>query len=210
MVKSRINKKKMIKSCKKYSCLNLIETLNQKKNIKNMQKCYFNILKISKLFPPAKNENKFIYGKLIELELIKTFNKFILCEDLDKNHKSGSEYKNDCEIDGTKFSIKASKNTSKVIILNKFHKSDHKINNNFIICNIQKKKLYVFPSIIINNDYIIDKESHMYFKASLFNYLEKNNKEYIYNFPELINKYKKDIEKTEEVNIYNYLYNIFL
>jgi hypothetical protein len=210
MGKNKINNKKMIKSQTKESCLNLIKILNNKKNSKNMEKCYYNILKISKLFPPAKNENKFIYGKLIELQLIKTFNHFFICNDLDKNHKYGSEYKNDCEINGNKFSIKASKNTSNVIILNKHNKSYHKIDTNFIICNIEKKKLYIFPSLIIKKEYIINKESHIYFKSSLFKYLEKNNNNYIYDFPELIKESKKKIEDVKEVNIYQYLYKTFL
>jgi hypothetical protein len=123
MGKNKKNNKKMIKSQTKESCLNLIKILNNKKNSKNMEKCYFNILKISKLFPPAKNENKFIYGKLIELQLIKTFNNFFICDDLDKNHKYGSEYKNDCTINGNNFSIKASKNGNSVTIINKLHKN---------------------------------------------------------------------------------------
>ena len=152
MGKNKKNNKKMIKSQTKESCLNLIKTLNNKKNNKNMEKCYYNILKISKLFPPAKNENKFIYGKLIELQLIKTFNNFLICNDLDKNHKYGSEYKNDCEINGNKFSIKACKSTSNVIILNKHNKSDHKIDTNFIICNIEKKNYIYFQVLLLKRN----------------------------------------------------------
>jgi hypothetical protein len=102
-----VKKKKMCNPCE-----SLIQLLNQEKHKKKMQHCFYNILKIMHLFPPAKNENKFIYGKLIELELIKTINAFVSCKELDKNHSSGSEYKNDCIIKNNKFSIKASKNTT--------------------------------------------------------------------------------------------------
>jgi len=99
------------------SCLNLIRELNKPSNSNIMNKCFFNISKISKLSPPTKNENKFIYGKLIELELIKTFSKRMICDDLDSKHSVGSEYKNDYEINGNKYSIKASKNGDKVTVL---------------------------------------------------------------------------------------------
>lgn len=46
-------------------CLHVIELMN--KNTDIMKDCYKNFLKIMHLFPPAKNENKFIYGKLIEM-----------------------------------------------------------------------------------------------------------------------------------------------
>lgn len=192
------------------TCLTLIKDLKKNKNIKNMKSCYNNIVKISKLFPPAKNENKFIYGKLIELELINTFNKFILCTDLDKTHKYGSEYKNDCIINNNKFSIKASKNGGNVTIINKFNKINHKIDINFIICNITKRKLYIFPSLIINPFYIVDKESNIHFKSSIFTYLEKNYKDFIYNFPELPKNILKNLNQLNEIKIYDYLYNKFI
>ena len=39
------------------------------------------------------------------------------CDDLDSKHSVGSEYKNDYEINGNKYSIKASKNGDKVTVL---------------------------------------------------------------------------------------------
>ena len=192
------------------SCLKLIKILEEKKNKENMENCYTNILKISKLFPPAKNENKFIYGKLIELELINTFNKFTLCKDLDKTHSSGSEYKNDCIMYNKKFSIKASKNGGEVTIINKLNKINHIIDMNFIICHITKKKLFIFPSLIINKDYIVDKQSNVHFKSSLFKYLENNYNKFIYNFPEISEDSLQKINNKKEINIYSYLYNYFI
>jgi hypothetical protein len=173
-----------------------------------MKQCFYNIVKICHLFPPAKNENKFIYGKLIELQLIKTFDKIITCKELDKNHLYGSEYKNDCIIKNDKFSIKASKNTSNVIVTNKFHKLDYNIHTNFIICNIEKRKLYIFPSIIIDKKYIVDNNSNIYLKSSLFTYIDKNKNNFIYDFP--IDKNISKIKKINSINIYEYLYKLFV
>ena len=225
MVASKIKKKKnnFIKSIRipKYkenkkdlptinSCLNLIKNLKKNENNEKMKLCYLNILKISKLFPPAKNENKFIYGKLIEMELINSFNNFTICEDLDKNHKVGSEYKNDCIIKKKKFSIKASKNGGEVTIINKLNKVSHIIDINFIICHISKRKLFIFPNLIINKDYIIDKQSNIHFKSSIFKYIEDNHKKFVYNFPEIEESKLNKINKLNEINIYQYLYNKFI
>ena len=50
--------------------------------------------KIYKQIPPAKNENKFAFGILIQMSIIECLNKlFYKCEDLDNNHSYGSEYK---------------------------------------------------------------------------------------------------------------------
>ena len=59
--------KSLLKNMNIKSCLNLVNELNNPINFNIMAHCFFNISKISRLFPPAKNENKFIYGKLIEL-----------------------------------------------------------------------------------------------------------------------------------------------
>jgi len=65
-------------------------------NPKIMENCFLEIKKILYLFPPAKNENKFIYGKVGELCLINNINKntkdthsinglhFIICNIEDK------------------------------------------------------------------------------------------------------------------------------
>jgi len=202
--------KKILKNMNIKCCLNLVKELNNPLNNNIMNNCYFNIFKISKLFPPAKNENKFIYGKLIELELIKTFNKNMICNDLDSNHKYGSEYKNDCTINGNNFSIKASKNGNSVTIINKLHKNTYNIDTNFIIIHIKNRKLYIFPTEIINKELIKDNNSNILFKSSIFNYLDTHYDEFIYKFPELNNKQNEIINNIKEVNIYNYLYYNFI
>lgn len=49
----------------------------------------------------------------------------MICDNLDSKHSVGSEYKNDCEINGNKYSIKASKNGDKVTVINKLNKKDY-------------------------------------------------------------------------------------
>lgn len=192
------------------SCLNLIKELNKPTNYDIMSKCFVNIFKISRLFPPAKNENKFIYGKLIELELIKTFNKTMICNDLDSKHSVGSEYKNDCEINGNKYSIKASKNGDKITVINKLNKKDYDIDTSFIIINIKNKKLYVFPTKIINKELIVNSDSNISFKPAIFNYLDKYYNQFIYKFPELDYKKEQEILDSDEVNVYDHLYKNFI
>src|SRR3989344_7789763 len=98
-----------------------------------MEDCYIEIRRILKKFPPSKNENKFIYGKLIEKSIITHINKIISCTNLDNNHKYGSEYKNDCLLLNTLYSIKAQKQKSDVILINKHNKQIHSITNMYFI-----------------------------------------------------------------------------
>lgn len=202
--------KNLLKNMNIKSCLNLIKELYKLSNINIMSNCFFNISKISRLFPPAKNENKFIYGKLIELELIKTFSKRMICDDLDSKHSVGSEYKNDCEINGNKYSIKASKNGDKITVINKLNKKDYDIDTSFIIIHIKNKKLYVFPTKIVNKELIVNNDSNISFKPAIFHYLDKYYNQFIYKFPEMNEDQYDKIMATEAVNVYNHLYEKFI
>jgi len=51
-------------------CETIIEEMKLPINEEKMRKCYKELFKISRKFPPQKNENKFIYGKLGEKALI--------------------------------------------------------------------------------------------------------------------------------------------
>ena len=202
--------KSLLKNMNIKSCLNLIKELNNPINFNIMAHCFFNISKISRLFPPAKNENKFIYGKLIELELIKTFSKRMICDDLDSKHSVGSEYKNDCAINGNKYSIKASKNGDKITVINKLNKKDYDIDTSFIIIHIKNKKLYVFPTKIINKELIVNGDSNISFKPAIFHYLDKYYSQFIYKFPEMSEDQYEKIMDTEPINVYNHLYEKFI
>jgi len=202
--------KSLLKNMNIKSCLNLVNELNKPMNFNIMAHCFFNISKISRLFPPAKNENKFIYGKLIELELIKTFSKRMICDDLDSKHSFGSEYKNDCAINGNKYSIKASKNGDKITVINKLNKKDYDIDTSFIIIHIKNRKLYVFPTKIINKELIVNGDSNISFKPAIFHYLDKYYNQFIYKFPEMNEDQYDKIMDIEPINVYNHLYEKFI
>ena len=120
--------------------LSIISILNL--NNKLMKDIFFKIKKISLLFPPAKNENKFIYGKLIENVLIKVFNKIgFKCNNLDNDHYVGSEYKFDIKLLNIFISIKAKLNkNSDTILINKLSSNCHKLNMVLMCCCIKESK----------------------------------------------------------------------
>jgi len=194
------------KNTRQLICKNILYLLERcDKNV--LQECYFQILQVLKQFPPAKNEYKFIYGKLIEHILIETFNIIKTCKSLDNNHTSGSEYKYDCIFNNIPLSIKASKNVSNITIINKNSKSRHYIGNmNFIICYINEKKLCIFPSSIINKEDICYHDSKIDFKARIYKYLS----DWSFTFPELSEIQIKYIENLKEINTYDHLYNTYI
>ena len=185
----------------------LLTLLNEKKDI--LEKCYSYIYKIMTLFPPKKNENKFIYGKLVEKIIINTINKIISCYELDSLYETGSCYKNYCCILSSYYRIKVIKSKSDVIILNKNHKQDHKISDmSFIICDIQKQRLYIFTYSDDYKKYIHNKETNISFRSSIFTYLDNNTRNYI-DFPTCCSEIEK-ISKLNEINIYEYLLKEFI
>jgi hypothetical protein len=190
------------------SPLKLISALNANPNA--MRTCIFEIKKILSKFPPAKNENKFIYGKLGERSLNKAFSTFSVCEDLDASHVSGSEYKNDCKIIDTCYSIKISKNGGAVTLINKNNKSEHIIDHNFIICHIEKKKLYIFPSSIIPEKFIKDSGPKIDYKPALFKYMDETTPQHVYSFPELTEEQENKLREEKEINIYELLYKKYV
>ena len=190
------------------SCINLISALNANPYI--MSTCFYEIRKILAQFPPAKNENKFIYGKLGELSLIKAFSKFTQCDDLDSAHAYGSEYKNDCKVFGVDYSIKISKSGAAVTLINKNNKAVHVIDHNFIICHIEKKKLYIFPSSVVPEKFLNDCDAKIDYKPALFKYMDEHLTEHVYSFPELSVEQDAKLKTIKEVNIYQILHQNFV
>jgi len=198
-------------SYNKNKCIAFVEILNNNKDI--MKDCYYECVSVSKNFPPQKNENKFIYGKLIELCLINYFTKIgFICEDLDKNHNIGSEYMNDILLLKIKFSIKAKLNKGgNVILVNKKSTTKHNIKLNLILCVINSGKLYIFPSNIFNiKEYIKEDAGCISYKSSLFTILDKNYSKYIYIFPLLDDISNKKLLEIKEQDIMSYLYDKFI
>ena len=144
---------------------------------------FIDILSILKKYPPAKNENKFIYGKVAEARIIHWINKIIPCKDLDKGKLHGSEYKNDCEIsfdeEKTKYSIKVSKNGGEPTLINKRNISSHNVNDcYFIICHIQNEKLYIFKHNDTLNVFLKENHESIKYKSKIFSHLDKDESKF--------------------------------
>jgi hypothetical protein len=90
------------------------------KHDQQMKECIKRISLVERHYPPAKNENRFLYGKLIEKILIRFINSIIPLTELDLNHIHGAEYKNDAQFIDSKIccSIKVVKQSSNIILIN--------------------------------------------------------------------------------------------
>jgi hypothetical protein len=188
--------------------LAIIEILNN--NVDIMLKCYFEIVCISKKYPPQKNENKFIYGKLTEIALFAAFSKIgIKCTDLDEQHSVGSEYKNDLKMFNIDISIKAKLNKKgNIILINKKSTDNHIIRIETLVCVIEEGKLYFIPSNIVDNELYVTRDAGtISYKSSLITMINKSYKQYIYSFPELTEEYKNKLNDIKEIDIYRKLYN---
>jgi len=201
---------RMINEKIKTKCKFIVNFLSTHSEI--MNKCFMEISLICTKFPPRKNENKFIYGKLSEKALLTAFNSIKFnCIDLDVSHSSGSEYKNDIKMLKLKFSIKTQKNKGGVILINTLSTTKHNINMTLMLCCIETRKLYIIPSTIVNQKTYLKKDAGSFsYKGSLFTWIDKNHPEYIYKFPELNSEQKTIITNTKEVIIYDYLYDTFI
>ena len=187
--------------------LSIIVLINNEYDI--MERCYFEILSTAKKFPPAKNENKFVYGKLIEKALINAFIKCgFNCIDLDSKHTVGSEYKNDIRMLNMDISIKALKNKGSIVLINKNGKKTHNVDNiQMILCIINEGKLYFIPNNLIDNDiYVNDSDSQISYRSKLITMFENKYEKYIYNFPKLSKEYQDKLELITEISIYDKLY----
>jgi hypothetical protein len=145
--------------------LNYNNQINSKilKHNEEHNKLFIKCKKIYRTYPPSKNENKFIFGNLIQLSVIDFFNQiFRKCIDLDELHTFGSEFKNDCILyltNNVKYylSIKCkSKKQGDIIIINKHHNNiNHlkKLQNLITIVIIVESN-----DILIINHNLIDKK----------------------------------------------------
>lgn len=181
-----------------------------KENNPNHNNLFIKCYKILKMYPPAKNEYKFIYGNLIQLSVIHMLNDiFYSCYDLDKTHTVGSEYKYDCILHITedlhvRLSVKAKKNkTGNIIIINKLNNNVKYDLSNLItiIVIIELKDIIILPHNIIPNIYIEDNGANILYKSSLITYLYKTKdcQRYIIHLTE--NELYKEFYKNEYSNI---------
>ena len=199
-----ITKKNIINNKFKF----IIEMLN--KEPEKMRICLREIITIIKKYPPRKNENKFIYGKLAEESLNNTFNELgFECIDLDKGHSSGSEYKNDIKLLGIDISIKTKLNKGgDIILINKKSTENHIIKIEVLLCIIKERKLYFIPSNIVDNDEFVKTDiGSISYKSKLIQFINNNYKEYIYTFPYLLDEIELELSSIQEVDIMKKLYN---
>lgn len=185
----------------------VIEILEQYPSI--MRECLFQLYKISILYNPQKNENKFIYGKLIEKSLIHVLDQIgFKVTDLDDNHTVGSEYKNDISLLNVNISIKGKlKKGGDVILINKKSTSKHKINMQLLLCVIQEHKLYFIPSSIVDNSaYVKEDAGCISYKSKLFTMIDKKYNEYIYTFPDLLEDEKNTLSTLKPLDIMSILF----
>jgi len=185
----------------KNQTLNLISFL--KGHLENLRTFHLIVQKILIENPPAKNENKFIYGKLVEYAVFHLMKKCgLTCVDLDEKQNVGSEFKNDCLIENQKYSIKTLKNYNDIILINK-NSNDRKysVKTNYLLCVIEQSKLYFFPSFVFDvKSFVVDNEANITMKKNIFNYLEDKHPEYIIQLPELNRKQKETLSLCREKN----------
>jgi hypothetical protein len=190
-------------------CNYLIEQMKLEKNYDALRKCHLEFNIISRKFPPQKNEYKFIYGKLGEKALISMFQNIgINSLDLDTQHKIGSEYKNDIQMNNTRFSIKVKLNDNgDVIMINCKSRKDHNLDDiNTIVVVINSGLIYIIPKTFNTEDYVKRDAGSISYKSKLFTHIKKNHPEYIYKFPELLPDEVEKLNNTYEVDIYNQIF----
>ena len=195
----------------------VIEVLRARTNKYLMQELNFKLQKICRMWPPAKNENKFIYGKLCEKAIIETIDSCndLTAIDLDASHASGSEYKNDVQIIDNRtsftknFSIKASKGGGRVTLINCKSTNKHNISDlSVIIAHINSERLYIFdhgPDFEKHND--TDTGSISY-KGSIFTLLKKPEQQlkYAVQLPSLSEAQRRTLNGVQKMHTYDDLY----
>jgi hypothetical protein len=188
----------------------IIEEMNLQKNEEKMKKCYRELIKISRKFPPQKNENKFIYGKLGEKALVSMFEDIGIKNivDLDEKHITGSEYKNDIAINDVYFSIKVKLNKpGDIIMINCKSTPDHTLDINTLIIVINERKIYAIPKTFNTDEYIKRDSGSISYKNKILTYFTKECPKYVYTFPEPESQENLQIPA---IDIFNILYNDYI
>ena len=177
--------------CSRDALLNVIDK-NDEHTTETMYDMFIHIYSIMKLYPPSKNENKFVYGKLCEYALTTALNT-IGCKTvlLDDNHATGSSYKNDisCEIATgihksvtRQYSIKTTKSGGDIVIINKNHSETHTVDDiRFVVIHIKKQRIYVFSHDATLEPFVKRTSSQICYKSSIYRHLDQLQS--YYKFP---------------------------
>lgn len=198
------------KKLKESYCKRLVSSLFNAKQHTTKQ-CFFRILQIMNSLPPFRNDYKFLYGKLIELQIINLLDSAsqLNCINLDNLSPSHSNYKFDCSINHIPFSIKASKNTSsQITVINKRSKKHHVLHNiNYIICFLLVGEIYIFPHHLLPN-YLVQHSCHsVALKKNTYKYLKHNCKQFCFSFPKLSNLQLRSLDSTRQIDLYSVIQN---
>jgi hypothetical protein len=191
---------------------NTIDIMRDHKNHNIMQQCYYEICKICKIYPPRKNENKMVYGKLAEIAIANVLCKMnIDCINLDKLCNIGSEYKNDFKIGEFMVSLKTKKmkKSGDIILINTHSTSDHgdNLEIDLLLCIIEDGKLYFIPHDIIDESiFIKHNPGNIAYANSVLKYMDDLYSDFIYTFPKLSEIQKDEISKMTEVDLIHKLY----
>lgn len=151
-----------------------------------MKRAWWHMNEVLCKYPPAKNENKFIYGISCERLLIKCINMFEPCVCLDQKFKIGSSYKNDCFLinKNLPLSIKVTKGGGEIIIINKHNRTDHDITGlNMVIVHFKHRRIYMFSHTPEFERFVARTGACIKYRSALFTYLKKQPN-YYYEFPE--------------------------
>lgn len=191
-------------------CLKLISEL-RKLPEDLLRNTHFEIKKNLKLFPPAKNANKFPYGLINEQIVINLVKNVGVTRHLDTEHDVGSEYKNDLNIFDANFSIKASANIgTKVILVNKLNVSQHTVKDlNLISVFCRDGIVSAIPLCNMDDSYIENKDSTVCLKGTFYKTYVKNTA-YEFRLPELTPEQNAYIDSLKEINYAEYLYQTFV
>lgn len=192
------------------ACLKLV-TLLRDLPIDVLRNTNFEIKKTLTLFPPAKNENKFPYGLIIEQIIIDLLGKIGITTHLDKQHKVGSEYKNDARIFDDNFSVKASANIgSAITLINKNNVSSHSVGDvNLITIFSRDGIITALPLCEVEDGYIENKDACIRLKGSFYKkYVKDTN--YEFKLPDLTDEQKIHIASLKEISYADYLYATFV
>lgn len=192
------------------SCLKVINLLRELP-METLRNTNYEIKKTLALFPPAKNENKFPYGLIIEQIMINLMRKIGVATHLDREHKVGSEYKNDVKIFEDKFSVKASANIgSAITLINKNNVGTHcVIDINLITIFSRDGIITVFPLSEVEDGYIENKDACVRLKGGFYKKYIKET-QYEFKLPELTEEQKIHIDSLKDISYAEYLYKTFV
>ncbi len=195
---------------------NSIYSIKHRLNNKSLNHFFIECNLIYKKFPPSKNENKFIFGGLIQKSLIETFRSlFYKCIDLDELHSYGSEYKNDCCLYLTRYkkinlSIKCkTKKYGEIILINK--NSNNKLYDLSdlitLLVVMNTNQIIIIEHKRFGDSFLKNNNSNIVYKSSLLTHIYNHCPDCIIDF----DKNKKMNELLEDktilpINVYDLLY----